>query len=61
MFRDYSLKNFIKMPNDILVQELKESITDVWVQISQYVIKMLDTIHNRIFTTIHANRGSTKY
>jgi len=44
------------------VHELKQSIVDAWAQISQDVIKKLyDTIPNRIFATIRANRGSTKY
>jgi len=44
------------------MHESKQSILDAWAQISQDVIKKLyDTIPNRIFATICANGGFTKY
>lgn len=44
------------------VRELKQSILDAWALISQDIIKKLyDTIPSRIFATIRANGGSTKY
>jgi hypothetical protein len=63
MFGDYLTKKFIKMPNNILQSvSLKKSILEAWTLISHDVIKKLyDTIPNRIFDTIRANGGFTKY